>query len=272
MSEVFDRVSHVFTQVDIADFKRIEVEIEKDQAAFLRVGSLLVEVRDRKLYGIVADTFEDYVRDRWGWSKQRAYQLIAAKSLVEDLPEKGKQIVDSEGKARALSAVPPRRRMRVIRDAVASAPNGKPTARHIEEAAQRDTSPPPKKPEQKDILLDATGWPVPDNLVPLFERFTEVKQHLNSIAAIRGMLRRVQENKDQLWSIVNFSATMIDLDRAFQEIKQAVPYAVCPYCSGHDDTRSHCTNCHQRGAVSELFWKQAIPEEIKAVRAKSSKR
>lgn len=276
MSEKFDTMSHVFTQVDIADFKRIEKEIETDQASFLRVAENLIEVRDRKLYGIVADTFEDYVSNRWGWCKQRAYQLIWAKNVVDSLPAEGKLLVDSETKARALAPVPPKRRMRVIHDAIEVSTNGKPTAREISEAAVRDTKPEPPKPssksEPKPEVYDMTGWPVPEPLHKLFDRIEEVKGYLKQLAVMRGMLRRMQENKDELWSPINFSSLLLQIDNVYAEIKLAAPYAVCPSCQGRDQTRTHCATCKGRGAISEFLWKNAIPEELKAVRQKSCKK
>lgn len=277
MSEKFDNMSHVFTQEDIADFKRIEKEIETDQASFLRVADNLIEVRDRKLYGIVADTFEDYVRDRWGWSKQRAYQLISAKRVVDSLPEYESTIVDSESKARALAPVPPKRRMRVIHDAVEVSTNGKPTARDISEAAERypdppKPTPPPAKLAAPDVIYDKTGFPVPENLVKLFERSAEVKEVLSRISSIRGLLARVEETKDWLWQPVNKSMTTADLDRVYYELKMAMPYVVCPYCQGREETKSHCTSCKQRGILSQHVWDNAVPAELKAVREKSCKK
>lgn len=268
-------MERVFSQKDIEDFERIEQEIEQDQAAFLRVADNLIEVRDRQLYGIVSESFEDYVKTRWGWSRQRAYQLIRAKEVVQSLPEECKQVVYTEAQARALAPVPPKRRMRVILDAQKAAPNGVPNARHIAEAAQRAAppSPPPaQKPEVKDVLLDKTGWQVPDDLVPLFERAPEVTEYLRQLSAMRGMLKRVQENKDVLWAPVNFSSAGMDIDRVYAELKQAVPWVVCPSCQGRKDTRSHCGTCKGRGVISQFLWDNAIPEELKAVRQKSCKK
>lgn len=272
MSETFDKMSRVFTQKEIADFKRIEAEIENDEAAFLRVADNLMEIRERQLYGIMADTFEEYVRIRWGWTKQRAYQLIAARKVVDSLPPESQLVVDSETKARPLVSVPEKQRAKVVQQAVADAPNGKPTARHIEEAAERVTAPTPQKPPAKEILVDETGWPVPDNLEILFDRIPEVKEKMTHLSALRGMLRRVKDNRDVLWRSVNLDSVMMQVDQLFADIKEAIPYAVCPYCQGRAETLTHCANCKQRGVVSKFIWEHAIPEELKAVRQKSVKK
>lgn len=272
MSDTFGKMSRVFTQKEITDFKRIESEIENDEAAFLRTADNLIEIRERQLYGIMADTFEDYVRIRWGWTKQRAYQLIAARNVVDSLPAKSQPLVDSERKARALIDVPEKQRPAVVREAVKDAPNGKPTARHIEEAAERVAAPAAQKPPATETLVDATGWPVPDNLEKLWDRIPEVKDKLMGLSALRGLLRRVKDNRDVLWRSVNLDSVMMQVDQVYADIKEAIPFAVCPYCQGRAETLTHCANCKQRGVVSEFLWKHAIPEELKAVRQKSVKK
>lgn len=274
MSEV-EKTNHVITQRDTADLQRIESEIENDQAAFLRVADNLIEIRERKLFLITADSFEEYIRIRWGWTKQRAYQIISAKKVVDSLPPNSQLLVDSETKARALAPVPVKRRARVITEAVKST-NGAVTARDITEAAERVTKPAPipvTAPEpKKEQLLDATGYPVPDSVIKLFHRSDEVKDVLQRVATLRGMMRRLSEVEDALWQPVNKSTMGADLNKVYHELKMALPYAVCPHCQGRDETKSHCTTCKQRGVISEFLWKTAIPEELKAVRAKSCKR
>lgn len=273
MSDTFDKLSRVFTQKEISDLNRIESEIQNDETAFLRTADNLIEIRERQLYGIMADTFEEYVRIRWGWTKQRAYQLIAARNVVDSLPTKSQPVVDSERKARALVDVPEKQRAAVVREAVKETPNGKPTARHIEEAAERVTAPKPsQKPPAKEILVDETGWPVPDNLEKLWDRIPEVKDKLLALSSLRGLLRRVKENRDVLWRSVNLDSVMMQVDQVYADIKEAIPFAVCPYCQGRSETASHCANCKQRGVVSEFLWKHAIPEELKVVRQKSVKK
>lgn len=269
-----DKMQHAVSQKDIADFKQYEKEIEEDQAAFLRVGERLIEIRDRKLYLIMYDTFEEYVRERWGWSRQRAYQLINATAVMEALPEECQRAVDTEFSARELSKVPENIRESVIEEAQK---NGAVTAVSIHKAAKKVTAPPPKpsskpapKPE-KEPHLDCTDYPIPDNLIPLFDRTQEVRELLTRLASVRGACRRLADSKDQLWQPVDFSSVILELDKAYSEMKLAWPYAVCTYCQGHDDTRKNCTSCKGRGVLSEFMWKNAVPESIKSVRAKSNK-
>jgi hypothetical protein len=58
-------------------------------------------------------TFEAYLQERWGWSRQRGYQLIQAADVVTDLAADGMTTrVDTptEAHARALVSLPPSER------------------------------------------------------------------------------------------------------------------------------------------------------------------
>jgi hypothetical protein len=56
----------------------LEGIVEPDLEAFLRAGAALSEIRDRRLYRETHSAFDVYLRERWGWSRSRGYQLIDA--------------------------------------------------------------------------------------------------------------------------------------------------------------------------------------------------
>jgi phage N-6-adenine-methyltransferase len=56
----------------------LEGVIERGLATFVDVGAALLEIRDSRLYRESHGTFEDYCRERWDFSRPRAYQLIQA--------------------------------------------------------------------------------------------------------------------------------------------------------------------------------------------------
>ena len=70
-----------------AQFVRLEKVVFDDLRAFLRVGSALIEIRDRELYreDYPNCTFEGYCKKVFDISKSRAYQLIDASSVVDNL-------------------------------------------------------------------------------------------------------------------------------------------------------------------------------------------
>lgn len=278
MSETITKYNYSVPHADELEMTRkIHPRLTQITPVVFEWGELMTEVHKRHLWLCYADSYKEYCEKHLNITRQRAYQMMSAWEIRESLPEECQIVVDTETKARALAPVPPRRRARVIQDAV-EASNGHPTARDIAQAAERATQPKPapakpaEKPPQKEILLDSTGWPVPDNLEKLFNRADEVKEVLTRIASVRGLLRRVEENKDVLWQPVSKSMVMADLVRVYYELKMAIPYVVCPHCQGRDETKSHCTTCGGRGALSEHVWRNAIPEELKAVREKSCKK
>jgi hypothetical protein len=61
------------------------VVIARGLKAFLEVGTALSHIRDLKLHRAGHESFEAYCRDRWAITRGRAYQLIDAASVVQDL-------------------------------------------------------------------------------------------------------------------------------------------------------------------------------------------
>ncbi|MHB1350078.1 MAG: hypothetical protein ACYCYR_09415 [Desulfobulbaceae bacterium] len=76
------------TPLSVREEKRLaELEqiIQDNFRGFVAVGQALAEIRDSRLYRVDYPTFEDYCRDLWDMSHRRADQLIAAKSVIDNL-------------------------------------------------------------------------------------------------------------------------------------------------------------------------------------------
>jgi len=133
------------------------------------------------------------------------------------------------------------------------------------EKARRDIRPtfPPPPPSQ---ILDVTGWPIPTQLIPLWQRADEVQEMLTTLSRVRGALRTAQENKDKLFAEVNFSSALSQLDQAWTDIKTGKPFAVCPTCQGQ--LPDQCTLCRGRGFISEHRWNTCVTREDKEFRFK----
>jgi len=94
------------TKIEQARLKKCEEKIERGLETFFEVGAALLEIRDTRLYRGGYSTFEDYCRERWGMSRQRAHQYIEASEVVGNLST----IVDipsTESQARELVALKP---------------------------------------------------------------------------------------------------------------------------------------------------------------------
>ena len=123
---------------------------------------------------------------------------------------------------------------------------------------------PPPPPSQ---VLDATGWPIPTQLIPLWQRANEVQEMLTVLSRVKGALRSAQDNRDLLFAEVNFSSALSQLDQAWYDIKTAKPFAVCPTCQGQLPEK--CTLCKGRGLISEHRWNTCVTREDKEFREKA---
>ncbi|MBE9002508.1 hypothetical protein IQ274_31070 [Nostoc sp. LEGE 12447] len=74
---------------------RLQLERQVERA-FLSAGQALMELRDRRLYRSTHQTFEEYCRERFNYSRDAAYLKISATVVYENLqkflPTNGRQI------------------------------------------------------------------------------------------------------------------------------------------------------------------------------------
>jgi hypothetical protein len=247
--------------VRIRDDERLtELEklIAKGQKTFVEVGLALAEIRDLRLYKREYSGFEEYCQKKWGWTRQYVNFQIAGAKVKAELPEKVATMVATERQARELGKVPAEKRAEVVQAIV---DEGKPvTAKEI----KRHLPPPPMQ------ILDATGWPIPTQLIPLWQRAGEVQEMLTSLSHVKGALRSAQENRDKLFAEVNFSSALSQLDQAWYDIKTAKPFAVCPTCQGQ--LPDQCTLCKGRGLISEHRWNTCVTREDKEFRVRAKGR
>jgi hypothetical protein len=126
---------------------------------------------------------------------------------------------------------------------------------------------PPPPPTQ---VLDSTGWPIPTQLIPLWQRTDEVQEMLTALSRVKGALRAAQETKDKLFAEVLFSSALSHLDQAWQDLKTAKPFAVCPTCQGQ--LPEQCRLCQGRGLISEFRWNTCVTREDKEFRARAKQK
>ncbi len=234
----------------------LEKTIARGKKAFVEVGLALAEIRDLRLYKHEYGSFNEYCQKKWGWTRQYVNYQIAGAKVTAALPEKVATIVATESQARELAKAPAGKRAEVVQAVV---DEGKPvTAAGI----RRHLPPPPGQ------VLDATGWPIPTQLIPLWNRVGEVQELLTALSRVKGALRSAQENRDMLFAEVNFSSALSQLDQAFTDVKTAKPFAVCPSCQGQ--VPENCTLCRGRGLLSEYRWNACVTREHKEFRAKAS--
>lgn len=123
------------TVIEQNNLVELEKTIQKNLAAFYEVGFALMQIRDNRLYREIYGTFEEYCKSKWGFERAHAYRLIKASEVVENLSPIG-DIPKTEAVVRPLTSLPPDQQREVYQKAVETAPEGKVTAKHIEETVQ----------------------------------------------------------------------------------------------------------------------------------------
>jgi len=121
------------TRADRAKLTRLEQTIDKGLAVWIQVGEALAEIRDSKLYRETHPTFEAYCRDRWNYTKSRAYQLMDGAQIAIECKALGFDVA-AESHARQLKTVPKQNRVPVLQLAQDTTAGGRITADAIETA------------------------------------------------------------------------------------------------------------------------------------------
>jgi len=121
-----------------ADRQRLELKVER---AFHESGKALTELRSRRLYKSTHKTFEEYCRDRFGFTRAAAYYLISAAEVMNNLISKCQQIVDilptKENQCRPLTKLEPEEQAQVWQKAVEQVGGKVPPARIVKDAVLR---------------------------------------------------------------------------------------------------------------------------------------
>lgn len=79
----------------------LEQKIDKNKQAFYEIGRSLKEIRDKRLYkDALFSRFEAYTKDRFDIGKSKAYRLINASNVIDNLSPIGDRVPFNEAQAR----------------------------------------------------------------------------------------------------------------------------------------------------------------------------
>lgn len=130
MLELFDAPELTVSECD--RLTALESTIERGLQTFVDVGTALLEIRDSRLYRQTFGTFEEYCRDRWGFTRMHASRLIAAAEVVGNVTDRLQiQAPANIEQTRPLAGLPVDLQREAWQRAVDTAPNGKITAAHV---------------------------------------------------------------------------------------------------------------------------------------------
>lgn len=111
------------------ELERLEDIINKNLQSFYELGNALREIRDNRLYRDVLgfETFEEYCKVKWDFSKSHINRTISASNTVDILTPIG-VIPKAESQTRPLTRLEPQQQIEAWKKVVETAPDGKITA------------------------------------------------------------------------------------------------------------------------------------------------
>lgn len=133
------------TPEECAEMDRLEIVIAAGQQTFLEVGAALLVIREKCYYLRWYTSFEEYCRERWGFSRQHGLRLINAVEVLGDLgmtpagvngdttTNGSASVLPTERQLRPLSELPPEERREAWEEAVEEAGGRMPTGPQVED-------------------------------------------------------------------------------------------------------------------------------------------
>jgi hypothetical protein len=232
------------TKNELLTLEAAEEVIEKHQKTFLQVGSALMAIRDGRLYRQDYKTFEEYVSARWNWKKSRAYQLIEAASVAENVHNCGQKLpkLTAESHAREVAKAPAEKQSKVVEIATekARSEGRKPIATDFKNAVEEIEY------EDDDAEIE---MPVQMTTAELAVANSEIgKRIVAAIDHAKKLLRAVEEVPGTEMLVAREKSIMHDLDNARNAVSVCVPKCVCPRCSG-----AGCAQCGNLGWVNSIM-------------------
>lgn len=126
------------------DLTAMEAVIQAGQRTFLEVGRALMAIRDEQLFRETHGSFEAYLVERWPEiGKRRAYQLIDAVEVAENVNHGSLPPIENERQARALTGLTPEQQREAWAQASELA-GGTPNGAVVKEVADKIKGAPPK--------------------------------------------------------------------------------------------------------------------------------
>ena len=124
-------MSEALTVIERNNLVELEETIQKNLTAFYEVGFALMQIRDNRLYREYRHeddtpmTFEEYCKEKWGFTRMRASQLISASMALENVNQGLQDHSVSERVLRPLTRIKnPDEQREVYQRAVETAPEG----------------------------------------------------------------------------------------------------------------------------------------------------
>lgn len=248
------KVIDVLSVVERRSLGNLEKVIENGVESFLATGSALKEIRDQRLYREGHNTFESYLKTKWGFDRSYAHRLIDASDVKKDLLPIGNKIpkakeINTEWQLRELTDVPEDFLEEVIEKASEIAGDAPLTAKVLKEAREQVLEP--------EKLEEPTAEePACEDVEPEPEPEPEPVGPLQCVGWFKGQIGLVNElirNMDTVVEVPGNELLMsrrLSIRREIEHIKGSfravMPHAICPRCQGRC-----CAQCGNHGWVNK---------------------
>lgn len=228
------------------------------ERGYIDCGKALAIIRDEELYKVDYDSFEQYVKVRWDYSKSRAYQLIEASTIVDALPPEHRP--KNESQAREITKAPPEKQAEVAKSVAdkCKQEERQPTAKDYKQAVEQATA---QKCEPEPVYADmddddeTVGGDEPpkaielstlaENLIPeLMSRFQDVTN-------LKKKLKAASVQTGGEWLQLELNEINEQLSQVQYKIKMAKFAAICPKCRNDKKAKQTCVVCRTYGWIAE---------------------
>ena len=223
--EKSDEMSHL----ELSDLSRNETIINKGMKSFVDVGQALQDIRHRRLWRGEYNSFESYLKDKWGFGSPYATRLINGSEIAQRLPD-----IQNEAQAREIAKVPFIDQEKVLNRAKDYAvQDERPMWAKDIRVASCEPSSVTARPDTEEDLTNM------ENISTLWGDIEEMLKDL------KEMFRRLSITPEGCWikpHIDTIESRLKDCSRIADGSK---PHAPCPECSG--GLKVECNACRNRG-------------------------
>ena len=136
MGEEMVQLELALSEVETNQLHDCEATIERGLETFIEVGIAFTVINDGRLYRATHKTFDDYCRERWKMSRPRAYQLMGAAKVAQNLSTTVDNSPTNESQVRPLTGLEPEDQRTVWSQAVDESGGEVPTAAKVEDVVK----------------------------------------------------------------------------------------------------------------------------------------
>jgi hypothetical protein len=212
------------TEVEILD--RVEYLVDRIHKCEYDKLVYLLEIYQNAYWKMEFGSFEQFCKERLGYSKQYVYRCInAAKRVEAGVP------VENPNQSLALEGLDVEKAKEVWdRAEERAAESGKKVTGGLLKKARAE----------QEVLDRATGdTAVPININDVAEPFEEV---ISMLRQAKSLLQTLSNTPDGAW--IQFQPVAIKIRDAAESIKFSMPNAICPKCNG-----TGCPSCKDLGWI-----------------------